>query len=236
MVEEITALFRSDISVADREIEKYLDISLQGLSLNDRLAVLTELIASFQVDELQDQMKTPVEADLFAALLGIEMSCGDIAPELLTQRLVSSMRTVLASLGELIDGLNFFMNKESFEAKTIEEVLAASIESPEGDAELTTYLNQIKFAYASMYEGFQQTSHTQIKKMLQELSPEKMSESVSGGLNVGLFRKAQMFDIYCEKHRNLSNYIDRGLFTESLLRSFESESQRAFLKKRGKNG
>jgi len=235
MMEKLTAIYRSDPVTAAQEIEAFLDLQVQGLSEGEKLAGLADLIALYQGDPVTPEEEIFGGANLFLAMIGREANQNQLPSQLVTQRLIVSLRTVLTSLGELMEGITLSMNSDSSADRTIQDVLAASVESSDGVTELTDYLNQIKFAYASMYDGFQQASSSEMKKLLRELAPEKMSEDVQSGLNVGPFKKAQMFDVYSEKHRKLSNFVEKSVFMESLLRKFESESQRAFLKKRGEN-
>ena len=226
IVAEVLAIFREFPAEAETKIEEYLG---EKFSQNKNLVLLDSLIEEFApIDETD-------ERDLATALLGDYVATGNLDSDVANQKLIASMETVVKSLGEMIDGLNVSMNVEPTATKTIQETLVASIESANGEAELVAYLDQLKFAYASMYEGFKLATSAQIKKLLAELSPEKMAAGVESKLNVGPFKKAQMFDVYCEKHQNLSSYIDRSIFMESLLHKFESESQRVFLKKRGNN-
>ncbi len=232
-VEAIIAIFRASPTEAGVKIEEYLQSVLPE---DEKHAVLTNLLATFSVSEEVGGTETLAENDLFAIFLGADKANTTLAPDIANQRLIASMQTIIQTLGELVDGLNVSMAVDSTTTKTIHEVLAASVESTTGDSELVDYLDQIKLAYASMYEGFKLTTSSQIKKLLVELSPQKLAEGTQSKLNVGPFKKAQLYDIYCEKHQNLSSYIDRSIFMETLLHKFESESQQVFLKKRGNNG
>ncbi len=232
IVGEIVTIFRTDPTAAEDKIEKYL---ASNLPEHERLVALTALINEFNTVVEVGVPDDVASSDLCSAILGSAGVTGNLDPAVANQRLIASMQTVVKSLGELIDGLNVSMNIDSGKVKTVQEVLASSIESPAGETELASYLDQIRLAYASMYEGFKLVTSAQMKKLLSELSPEKMAVGVKGKLNVGPFKKAQIFDVYCEKHQNLSSYIDRNIFMESLLHKFESESQRVFLKKRWNN-
>lgn len=223
---------------AEMVVEAYLQKELALLSPEKKIEALDHLIAECEknhgaVAEGRD-LDTTLIAKLFSMLLGERVGEVDIASEQVIERLATSLNTVFDSLNELISGINATLMGRVSGTETIRFVIGSQLEKQDESKSLESYVDQIKEAFAIAHQAFQDAAMTKMREILGELDPKKIEESAEGGLKFGPLRKAELFEIYQDKHHTLSNWLETGLLTEALLREFERICQRLYQEKGGK--
>jgi len=220
---------------AEMVVEAYLQKELGSLSPDKKIEALDHLVAEFEKDRgvvpKGRDLDTTLVAKLFSMLLGERVGEVDVGSEQVIERLATSLNTVFDSLNELISGINATLMGKVSSTETIRFVIGSQLEQQDESKSLEGYVDQIKEAFAIAHQAFQDAAMTKMREILGELDPKKIEESAEGRLKFGPLRKAELFDIYQDKHRTLSNWLETGLLTEALLREFERICQRLYQEK-----
>ncbi len=237
MIDDVTKICEAGGANAESIAEKYLEKELDSLPGIEKIAVLDRLIS--HVKEKNSPAGIPVDLDttlvskLFSMLLGERIGEMDIASVEVIERLAASLNTVFDSLNELIAGINATLLGNVSGTETIRFVIGSQLEQGGESKSLESYVAQIKEAFAISHQAFQDAGMTKMREILGELDPKKIEESAEGGLKFGPLRKAELYDIYQDKHRTLKNWLETGLLIEALLREFERICQRLYREKGG---
>ncbi len=196
---------------AERLVEAFLEKELGSLSPEKRVEALDHVIAAFQEDHgvggARTDLDTNLVAKLFSMLLGERVGELDITSEQVIERLATSLNTVFDSLNELITGINATLMGRVSGTETIRFVIGSQLEQQDESKSLKGYVDQIKEAFAIAHQAFQDAAMTKMREILGELDPKKIEESAEGKLKFGPLRKAELFDIYQDKHRTLRNWL-----------------------------
>ena len=224
---------RSDEPVS--QVEASLLEMFQGLSSKERLAALDELIAALdkkpQPAPVMEESDSQALGQLVNLLLGHDEVVASANSEELLERLVAALNTVFDSLNELILGINTTFMGEGVADQTIRLVIRSNMQGDGEPMQLQNYLSQVKQAFSVMYEAFKQAAHKKMSEVLEDIAPTQLEAQVNGGLKMGPFRKAELFELYEQKHQTLDNWLQKGLFMEALLREFEKISQTLYTQK-----
>ena len=238
MIDDVTKICETGGANAQSLAEEYLEKELGSLPGDKKIDVLDRLIS--HIEKKSTPGKRPVDLDtslvskLFSMLLGERIGEMDIASEEVIERLAGSLNTVFDSLNELIAGINATLLGNVSGTETIRYMIGSQLEQGGESRSLEGYVSQIKEAFAIAHQAFQDAGMTKMREILGELDPKKIEESAEGGLKFGPLRKAELYDIYLDKHRTLKNWLETGLLTEALLREFERICQRLYREKGGK--
>ena len=223
---------------AETAVQAYLEKKLGPLSAEERIQALDRLIENVRKDHGQQRVPGALDTDLlsklFSMLLGERIGKVDVASEEVIERLAHSLNTVFDSLNELIGGINVTLMGKVSGTETIRFVIGSQLEQKDESRSLESYVDQIKEAFAIAHQAFQDAAMTKMREILGELDPRKIEESAEGGLKFGPLRKAELFEIYQDKHRTLRNWLETGLLSEALLREFERICQKLYAQKGGK--
>jgi hypothetical protein len=234
----IREIHREKGAAAPTAIETYLEKELGSLSPEKKIEALDHLIEGIPEDHgpqrVPEALDTDLLSKLFSMLLGERVGEVDIVSEEVVERLARSLNTVFDSLNELIGGINATLMGRVSGTETIRFVIGSQLEQQDESRSLESYVAQIKEAFAIAHQAFQDAAMTKMREILGELDPKKIEASAEGGLKFGPLRKAELFEIYQDKHRTLRNWLETGLLTEALLREFERICQRLYTEKGGK--
>jgi hypothetical protein len=229
---EVRKMVREAGPNAEMVVEAYLEKEFGSLSPEKRVKALDHLIAKFQKDRgigaKEKDLDTNLVAKLFSMLLGERVGEVDIASEQVIERLATSLNTVFDSLNELITGINATLMGRVSGTETIRFVIGSQLGQEDESKSLESYVDQIKEAFAIAHQAFQDAAMTKMKEILGELDPKKIEASAEGKLKFGPLRKAELFDIYQDKHQTLRHWLETGLLTEALMREFERICQRLY--------
>jgi hypothetical protein len=95
---------------------------------------------------------------------------------------------------------------------------------------LESYLGQVNKAFLTAQQAFKIAAEKKVREILVELDPERIAASAGGGFKLGRLRKADRFDLHVEKFKAFEEWFNSGRFMDELLREFENNCQRLFLR------
>ena len=236
LAKQVDEIFRShpEPGQASSQIEACIEQAFHDVPLGQRLASLEEFIDFYgsrrELAPVPPLAHQPLGL-LVSLLLGKRLEDVGCTPDELLQRLGSAMNTVFDSLNELQRAINCSLLGQSAQTETIRLVIASSVEGSSEATPLQDYLDQIKEAFFIMYSAFKESSVRKMGELLAELDPERLAGELQGSIKVGPFRKADMYDLFTEKYRNLATALEQGRIAASLLRDFERSCQQLYAKK-----
>ena len=232
---EIRQIYRTNSRRPERHILGRLERDLAGHSLPEKISVIQELIDLLSEEEaVAAESATKVQtlsfdeeafSVLVSLLLGKNIDDIEGSPQEILERLADSLNMIFDSLNELIRAINTTFAGDVSGDKTIRLVVSSNMEGADGTMQLKSYLDQVKDAFSVMYDGFKEAANTKMREVLDEINPEAIANLHEHSRKVGPFRKAELFELYEEKFKTLDNWLEKGFYTEALLREFEKISQ-----------
>lgn len=234
LADGIRRVYSSHPSQARDLVEGFLEGELAGKRPADRLSVLKDLMREFEKKNAPDNEEIRVDqailTRIFSFLLGKKVTTEDMSSSELLNRLADSLNTVFDSLNQLVGVINSTFLGQQNGLQTIRQVIGFRLEGEDRSSSLETYLGQISKAFLTAQKAFRTAAETKILEILDEMDPERLKEAVDGSFKFGSFRKAETFDLYAERYEALKKWVESGRFMEELMREFEKNSQKLFLK------
>lgn len=240
--DEIRRIYKSDPSASAAKIEIYLAESLKDMSIEDRLSVTRELVHQFNTPGVTTGTSSPAVSKtgdagfsekreyshLFTLLFGKKVSKFDLSSEEHLEKLAKSLNTIFDSLNQIIGVIHTTLLGEQTELETIRHIIGTDIESQSRTDSLQDYLDQIRKAFLVAHMAYQQAAQNKIKQIMDELSPEKISEETKGGLKFGPLKKADQYELYEDRYKACRGWLESGRLMGELLREFEKISQKLY--------
>jgi hypothetical protein len=229
LIEEVRRVYQQHGPTAATEIEVFLEQYLEGFSAEDRIAITEELgkrLSGGGKSGAVDGNDEEVLSRVCSLLLGRKVSRVELSSSELLERLADSLNTIFDSLNQLIAVINTTLATGQPGEETIRQVIGGHLEDADQKESLQTYLGQIREAFLVTHKAFKKAAYDQVAQILSELDPEQISSAGSGGFRFGALRKADFFETYEQKYRQVKQWFDSGRFMEALLREFEKNSQR----------
>ncbi len=224
-----------DPSRAEDRIESFLARRLEGLSAGERLNVMEAVAAEFGESPGAPAGDAHVGSEalsrFLAMLLGEKASPADLSSPDLARKLADALNTIFDALNKLVGVINATLLGERAGEQTIRHVIGSSLEGESRAESLESYLDQINEAFLITMKALKATAPVLMKKVLQELDPEKISNS-SGGFKFGPMRKAEYFDQYSNRYARIKKWFDSGRFSLEFMKEFERNCQKAGAEKR----
>ncbi len=215
-------------------VERFLEQEFAGVDAEDRLGAIKDLMREFEKKDAPDTEEFYVDQTvltrMFSFLLGKNVKADEMSSSELLTRLADSLNTVFDSLNQLVGVINTAFLGTQNGLETIRQVIGFRLEGDDRASSLESYLGQISKAFLTAQQAFKLAADKKVREILAEIDPDRMSESVEGTFKFGRSRKADSFEIYTEKYKALKQYVDSGRFMEELMREFEKDSQKLFLK------
>ena len=232
LAEEIRDIYARDANNGAIRIEKLLEDRLGGYSEDDRLQIVQRLTSRFH-DAAADPIADGNEhmRRIFGVILGREVSSEDLVSGEFLERLAQSLTTIFDSLNQLISVINmsFSGNADSGE-ETIRQFIGFHLDGGDHTHTLEEYLGQIRTAFMTSHEAFKNAAGVKFGQIIRALDPDEVAKERGSGLKIGPLRKAEDFDILCEKIRRIKKWYESGRFMEDFLREFEKHCERMKLK------
>jgi len=228
LIEEVRRIYRQHGPTAAAEIEVFLEQYLESFSAQDRIGIAEELgsrLGGGGVSGSGDVNDDEVLSRVCSLLLGRKVSQVELSSSELLERLAESLNTIFDSLNQLIGVINTTLASGQQGEETIRQVIGGHLEGADQKESLQTYLGQIREAFLVTHKAFKKAAYDQVGQILSELNPEQISSAGSGGFRFGALRKADFFETYEQKYRQVKQWFDSGRFMEALLREFEKNSQ-----------
>ncbi len=161
-----------------------------------------------------------------ALLLGPQAGPTDSARQL--ECLTHSLNTVFDILNELVGLINATLTGQSFGEETIRHLIGSQLDGRTPQRSLEEYLGQIKTAFLTTHQAFQEAHRSTVAKVLAELDPDK-SPAVPSGLAFGPLKKAEAFSSLKERYRTVSDWFVSPRFRDDFLREFEKSARKHFM-------
>jgi hypothetical protein len=238
MADEIRMLYQSDRQRAETLIEDYLGQRLYDCSPDERITILEDLAAQFQMPVRKpDQTPEAASEDLlqmYSLLLGRKVVFEDLSSSEINKSLALSLNTVFNSVNNIISVIRTTLLGEKTELQTIREIIGSHLGREGGCETLQSYLDQIQDAFLMAHRAFQEAARIKVAQILDELSPDRIAESVNRGLKIGSLYNAELFKEYKERHHRCKTWFESNRFTQEFLREFEKICQKSA--KRGVRG
>ena len=236
---DIRTIYKSNPSVSAALIETYLEGHLKQDSPEEKLSVIRDLARRFEVapptrnlspakckaGEFSEQKEY---SHLFTLLFGKNMAKFDLSSEEHLEKLAQSLNTIFDTLNQIIGVIHATLLGEQSELETIRHIIGSEVESDENTDSLQTYLSQIQKAFLVAHRAYQEAAKSKVRQILEEMSPDKISESVGGSLKFNPFKKAELYESYKEKHALCKRWLESGRLMEEVLRDFEMICQKLY--------
>jgi hypothetical protein len=225
IMEDIKGICSSAPSSAEILVESYLENQLGSLTMKERIACVEKLISSDQPASKDTQAEEFLTGDalahLISLLLGRNVSAKDLTSQEVTNRLVESFGLIFNNLNRLIESINTKLYGDAKGDQTIRQLIGSQIEGSAQRDSLECYINKIEQAFLTSHKAFSTAAKSIVSQVLEELDPEKMMSEETGGLKIGLFKKADCFDQFNLKYQVVKKWLESDRFVDKLLREFE---------------
>jgi hypothetical protein len=233
LANEIRRIYATDKPGAGNLIEEFLENSLNGISSDDKVQLLSQLASKFEQAGVCTAEEINVDQDIliriFSFLLGKKVTQADLCSAELLQRLADSLNTMFDMLNQLVGVINMTFLGQHEGIETIRQVIGFHLGGGKQSRSLESYLGQISKAFLTAQRAFKLAAEKKVKEIMLELDPERIAASQGGGLKLGRLRKAESFELYVQKFEAFKSYFESGRFMEELLREFENNCQKLFL-------
>jgi hypothetical protein len=233
LAKQIRQIHASDRLHAEDRIEEFLESSLAGVSRDEKMRIVGELVSRFEANRVHCAEDVTVDREIltrvFSFLLGKKVSQADLSSAELLQRLADSLNTIFDMLNQLVSLINMTFLGQQEGIETIRQVIGFHLEGENQSRSLESFLGQINKAFLTAQQAFKIAAEKKVKEILVELDPERIAASAGGGFKLGRLRKAESFDLYTNKFKAFKDWLESGRFMEELLREFENNCQKLFL-------
>lgn len=233
LAKQIRQIHASDRLHAEDRIEEFLESSLAGVSRDEKMRIVGELVSRFEANRVHCAEDVTVDREIltrvFSFLLGKKVSQADLSSAELLQRLADSLNTIFNMLNQLVSVINMTFLGQHEGIETIRQVIGFHLEGENQSRSLESFLGQINKAFLTAQQAFKIAAEKKVKEILVELDPERIAASAGGGFKLGRLRKAESFDLYTNKFKAFKDWLESGRFMEELLREFENNCQKLFL-------
>lgn len=233
LAKQIRQIHASDRLHAEDRIEEFLESSLAGVSRDEKMRIVGELVSRFEANRVHCAEDVTVDREIltrvFSFLLGKKVSQADLSSAELLQRLADSLNTIFDMLNQLVSVINMTFLGQHEGIETIRQVIGFHLEGENQSRSLESFLGQINKAFLTAQQAFKIAAEKKVKEILVELDPERIAASAGGGFKLGRLRKAESFDLYTNKFKAFKDWLESGRFMEELLREFENNCQKLFL-------
>ncbi len=230
LADEIRQLYRSNPSRADALIEVHLRRNLKDFSSKDRWVLFEDLLNQFTDEPSHARERLDDEEAVLSRisllLLGKDVSHADVTSEELLKRLAESLNTVFDTLNQLIKVINMTLFSSDHEDRTIRFMIGSHVEGRDRAQSLESHLGQIQKAFLITQQAVKNAAQTKVEEILDELDPERISASGSGGIKFGPLRKAECFERYERKFQTFRKWFESGRFLDAFLREFEKNCRK----------
>jgi len=221
---EIKKIYIADPIDAQKRIQTHLNNRLESMPLIERIGLLEQVAVQFDPEVAKAMPPSPVQQDILAdlclLLLGEKASHMEMQSEKQLERLADAINTIFDSLNELIDVINTALKGTASQQETIRGLIGMRLSNERAAVSLGAHLGQIKQAFLLSREASTDAARSMVNDILAELDPERL-ESKRKPTRFSPFRKAELLDVFKEKHQRCRRWFESDRFEEKLLRKFE---------------
>ncbi len=218
-------------------IERYLNESFSLYSKEQKLkyiASIKKLCAGKKETVLNNGTQGDREPLLHICklLLGKNFHSEDLESDEIVERLTHALNTVFNTLNQLILLINTTLLSEDQKKETIRHIIGYQLDDSSNSQTLEEYLNQIKVAFLTSHQAFQNAAFKLTARILHELDPAHTSIKKSKSFKIGPLLKAEKYEHYEKTFANCKKWFDSGRFMDDFLREFEKHCQKLSFQQR----
>jgi len=229
LADNIWDVYASDTENAETNIEQLLADNLKDLPDDERHDALLRLIEEYEgIPDTQTEdllFDNSMMVRIFSLLLGKDVSASKLSNAELIQKLAESLNAIFNSMNLLIHTINATLYGGASDDRTIRHVIGSHLQGEEGLNSIEDHLKQVTKAFLTVQQAFKTSAKATVERILEDIDPDKDESEVSGGLNIGPFRKAKLFGIYKDKYFRIKKWHESEKFVEDFLREFEKNCQ-----------
>jgi hypothetical protein len=228
--EVIIKLYDQAQENATAPIEKFLAGEFESFSKEQKVDMVEQLAGEFEHTWTDSSSRPEIEDEVlskvFSLLLGRKVAHEDLSSTELLRRLAESLNTIFDSLNQLVDVINQHLYREYPGEETIRSVIGFQMTGDIHGKPLESYLGQIKKSFLVAQQAFRKSAKATLSKVLNELDPDSFADDVGGGFKFGPLKKAEIFEVYEDKFKQVRKWFDSGRFMEDFLREFEKACEK----------
>ena len=121
----------------------------------------------------------------------------------------------------MIESINTRLYGYTKGEETIRQIIGSQIEGTTRQDSLESYIGKVNQAFLTSHRAFSAAAKSIVSQILGELDPGKMMSEGTGGLKIGVLKKADCFEQFNEKYQVVKNWLESERFKDKLLREFE---------------
>jgi hypothetical protein len=238
LADGVRNLGASGVSDPAAALESYLSKEMSRFTPRERLRLLEmislkfdspepSVISAEEVGKAQGGESDEVTC-LVSLFLGKSINPSELNSKEVADKFAASLNTLFDALNEIVSVINVTLLGQHPELETIRKVIGSNMEEGAGVGAIKDYLHQIKQAFHVAHSSFQTAASTLVEEILTELDPALISQTKLSGLKFGPLRKAELFDLYEERHARCKRWFSSGQCGEKLLRNFERNCQQTY--------
>ncbi len=235
LANDIKAIHRSAPKRARELIEAYLLEKTPELDVDRRLVLLESLRRCFAPKDVPGSAVASEPLDrlrgLLADVLGKPMDESMPSTDVLVSQLSASLNRIFDALNEIVGVLHGTLLGEQEELQTIRRLLHTDLLESRSTGAIEQYLSQIKRAFLLSNRAFHLAARSQLKKVLDELDPDRTAPEQEHGFKFGFLKKSDQIEEFRSRFERVRKWFESDRFTEDLSREFERICQKLFAEK-----
>lgn len=230
LAREIRAIYRADPDGARERIEACLLERAADVEPSRQLALVEALQTHFTLEP-----PLPLEAGshetaqlrgLLAKLLGRHMVGTESTTDAMMDQLLASLNRIFDSVNEIVGVIQGTLMGEQDQVQTIRRLIHSDITESRSTGAIEKYLSQIKHAFLLSNQAFHLAARNEIRKILEELDPDKPGNEEEHGFKFGFLKKSDHLDELRTRFDRVKRWFESERFTEDLSREFERMCQK----------
>ncbi|NNF99634.1 MAG: hypothetical protein HKM93_09670 [Desulfobacteraceae bacterium] len=232
-INDIRKIYAADKENAEAGIEAYLRDTLSSRPDAKKITIVEQMARRFEARSIGLSagavLNQNIMEGIFSFLLGKNLSQVELSPDELMERMAESLNTIFDTLNQLVGSINTAFCGEHDSEETIRQVIGYHMGNTVTDNSLESYLAKITKAFLVAQQAFELAAETTIQQVVDDLNPERITASITGGLKIGPLQKAESFRLYRHKFEALRQWIDSGHYMKQVRSEFEKNCQNLFM-------
>ncbi|MHC1742020.1 MAG: hypothetical protein AB9873_03195 [Syntrophobacteraceae bacterium] len=235
LAQEIRAIYRSAPDNARERIEAHLLEKMPDTDPYGQLDLLEALRAQFTDLSGSEPVETSIEGAQFrmllARVLGKHMDETVSTTDAMMDQLSASLNRIFDSVNEIVGVIQGTLMGEQDQLQTIRRLIHLDIQESRSTGAIEKYLSQIKHAFLLSNRAFHLAARSEIKKVLDELDPDRPVQAEEHGFKFGFLKKSDQMDAVRTRFDQIKRWFESDRFSEDLSREFERVCQKLYAEK-----
>ncbi len=235
LAQEIRSIYRSAPDNAREQIEAHLLERLADTDPHVQLDVLESLGERFTTRPVSEPKQASMESTqvrgLLARLLGKHLDETVSTPDAMMDQLSGSLNRIFDSVNEIVGVIQGTLLGEQDQLQTIRSLIHADLKESRSTGAIEQYLSQIKRAFLLSNRAFHLAARSEIKRILDELDPDRPRQEEEHGFKFGFLKKSDQMDEIRTRFERIKRWFESERFSEDLSREFERVCQKLYAEK-----